>query len=108
MARNNQKAIDYDKIAEMQSFRKLSKKKNKFLWTVTVVFLAIYILLPVLTSYTNILHQKAFGEITWVWIYSLGLFVMVWALAHFYVGRASKFDKEAKDIIDEYERGAAQ
>lgn len=104
---DKQKAnIDYDKIAEMQSFKQLSKKKNTFLWTITVIFLAAYLLLPILTSYTKILHQKALGEITWVWFYSAGLFIMTWGLAHFYVSKANTYDKEAKAIIDEYERGA--
>ena len=103
---NNQKVeIDYDKIASQQSFRHLAKRKNSFLWTMTVIFLALYMLLPILTSYTDILHQKAIGEITWVWIYSLGLFIMTWGLAHFYVSKANKYDKAAKDIIAEYEGG---
>jgi len=95
----NQKAIDYDKIAELESFKKLTEKKNKFLWTLTAIFLAVYMLLPILTSYTNILHQKAIGDVTWVWIYSAGLFIMTWSFAHFYVSRASKFDKEAKEVM---------
>lgn len=108
MGMNQKPAIDYEKISQAESFRKLSKRKNKFLWTVTVLFLAAYMLLPVLTSYTEILHQKAIGDITWVWIYSLGLFIMTWALAHFYVSKANSFDKEAQEIIDEYERGAGK
>lgn len=103
---DNQKTIDYDKIAEMESFKQLTKKKNKFLWTLTAIFLAAYMLLPILTSYTSILHQKAIGEITWVWIYSAGLFIMTWGLAHFYVSRANRYDKDAQAVIDEYERGA--
>lgn len=106
---NNQKpAINYDKIAEMESFKQLVKRKNSFLWTITVIFLAIYILLPILTSFTQVLHQKAIGEITWVWIYSAGLFVMTWGLAHLYVAKATTFDKEASAIIEEYERGVSQ
>lgn len=108
MAKKQDVIIDYDKIAEMSSFKKLSKKKNSFLWSVTVVFLVAYMILPILTSYTQILHQKAVGEITWVWFYSAGLFIMTWGLAHVYVSRAGKFDKEAKEIIEEYERGANQ
>lgn len=69
MANNQQPNIDYDKIAEMESFKQLSKRKNTFLWSLTAIFLIAYLLLPVLTSYTQILHQKAIGEITWVWIY---------------------------------------
>lgn len=103
---NNQKVtIDYEKIASQESFRSLAKRKNSFLWTMTVIFLALYMLLPILTSYTDILHKKAIGEITWVWIYAAGLFIMTWSLAHFYVARANKFDKEAKAIIAEYEGG---
>lgn len=108
MAKENQKTIDYEKIAKMESFRRLSRKKNRFLWTMAVIFFILYITLPILTSYTQVLHQRAVGEITWVWFYSMGIFVMVWGLAHFYVGRANKFDKEAQEIIDEYERGAGQ
>src|SRR5690606_14497005 len=105
MGKNQKPAIDYDKIAAMGSFKQLVKKKNVFLWTITVIFLIAYMLLPILTSYTQVLHQKAIGDITWVWIYSAGLFIMTWGLAHLYVSKANVFDKEAKDIIEEYERG---
>lgn len=100
--------IDYEKISQTESFRKLSRRKNSFLWTMTVLFLAAYMLLPILTSYTTILHQKAIGEITWVWFYSAGLFIMTWALAHIYVSKANSYDKDAKEIIDEYERGVGK
>lgn len=105
VGKNLQKKIDYDKIASQESFKSLSKRKNAFLWTVTAFFFVAYMLLPILTSYTKILHQPAIGEITWVWIYSAGLFVMTWTLAHFYVAKANRFDKEARDIIAEYEGG---
>ena len=108
MAGNVKENINYDKIAEMESFKKLTKRKNNFLWTITVIFLAAYLLLPILTSFTEILHHKAVGEITWVWFYSAGLFIMTWGLAHLYVSKANSFDKEAKAIIEEYERGAVK
>ncbi len=101
MAKNQN--IDYEKIAQLESFKQLAKKKNSFLWTLTVIFLAAYMLLPVLTSYTKILHQPVIGDITGVWLYAGALFIMTWSLAHLYVGRANKFDKEAKAIISEYE-----
>lgn len=102
------KHVDYEKIAQLDSFKALSKKKNAFLWTMTVIFLVVYIILPILTSYTEILHHKAFGEITWVWVYSFGLFGMTWGLAHLYVAKASKYDKEAQAVIDEYNGGAGK
>ena len=105
MGNNQPRKIDYDKIASQESFKALTKRKNAFLWSVTVFFLAAYMLLPILTSYTKILHQPAIGEITWVWIYAAGLFLMTWGLAHFYVAKANRFDKDAKAIIAEYEGG---
>ena len=108
MGNNKKTTIDYEKIASQESFRRLAKRKNSFLWSMTVIFLALYMLLPILTSYTDILHQNAFGDITWVWIYAAGLFFMTWSLAHFYVSKANKYDKEAKAIIAEYEGGQAK
>lgn len=105
MGINQKKNIDYDKIAELESFKSLAKRKNAFLWSLTVIFLGAYMLLPVLTSYTEILHHKAVGEITWVWFYAAGLFLMTWGLAHLYVAKANSFDRDAKAIIEEYERG---
>lgn len=101
----NKSNIDYEKIAQLDSFKALSKRKNSYLWTMTVVFLVAYMLLPVLTSYTDVLHQKAIGEVTWVWLYALGLFIMTWSFAHIYVAKANTFDRDAKAVIQEYEGG---
>ena len=108
MKKNAQQPIDFDRIAASESFKKLARKKSVFLWSFTVIFLILYLLLPILTSYTDILHQKAVGEITWVWFYALGLFIMTWSLAHLYVKKANSFDKDAKNIIEEYERGGSK
>lgn len=104
----NKSIVDYEKIAQLESFKALSKKKNAYLWTMTAIFLIAYMLLPVLTSYTDLLHQKAFGDITWVWIYSLGLFIMTWGFAHLYVAKANTYDKAAKAVIEEYQGGAGK
>lgn len=105
---NNQKNIDYEKIAQLDSFKKLVKRKSSFLWTLTFIFLVAYMMLPVLTSYTELLHHNAFGTIPWVWFYAAGLFLMTWGLAHLYVAKAGSFDREAKAIIEEYERGVSK
>lgn len=38
MAGKIRENINYDKIAQMESFKKLTKRKNNFLWTLTVIF----------------------------------------------------------------------
>ena len=54
--------LDYEKLINTPEFKKLSKRKNKFLLFYSILFTAIYALLPVLTSYTNILENSAIGS----------------------------------------------
>ena len=58
-----------------------------------------------MTSFTTVLDGKAFGDITWVWIYSIGLFVMTWVLCMTYVKKAASFDEDAQKIIEKAKDG---
>lgn len=98
--------INYDKIDRMETFNQFVKKKNTFLFGITITFLTFYILLPVL-AFTPVLQQKAVGSITWVWVYSLALFIMTIILCTLYVKMASKFDKAAAAVLQEYEKAGA-
>ena len=95
--------IDCETLVKMDSFHKLVKRKNGFLFTTTFLFLIAYVLLPIL-AFTDFLQTKAIGEITWVWIYSLSLFIMTIILCTLYGKRAQKFDKEAAAVIAEYKQ----
>lgn len=96
-------SINYDRINEMDSFNKLVKKKNSFLFGTTAVFLFLYILLPIL-AFTPVLQQKWIGNITGVWVYSAGLFVMTVVLCAVYTKMAPKFDQMVVEVLDEYEQ----
>jgi len=98
--------INFDKIDRMETFNQFVKKKNTFLFGITITFLTFYILLPVL-AFTSVLQQKAVGSITWVWVYSLALFIMTIVLCTLYVKMAAKFDKAAAAVLQEYEKAGA-
>ncbi|MFL0583727.1 DUF485 domain-containing protein [Solibacillus silvestris] len=98
--------INYDKIDRMETFNQFVKKKNTFLFGITITFLTFYLLLPIL-AFTSVLQQKAIGNITWVWVYSLALFIMTIILCTLYVKMASKFDKAAAAVLQEYEKAGA-
>lgn len=70
-----------------------------------VFFMLFYFVLPLLTSFTRVLHQKAIGEITWVWIFAFAQFIMVWVLATVYVSKANKFDKHVNMILEKKKSG---
>ena len=96
---------NYTAISESQEFKSLKSKKNKFILPISIFFLLAYIMLPILTSYTTILNANAFGDVAWVWIYSLALFIMTWALCMIYVKKANSFDKEAEVIFEKEKAG---
>lgn len=98
----------YINISNSSEFHSLLKKKTKFILPMTIFFLAFYFILPLLTSYTEILHQKAIGDITWVWVFALAQFIMVWTLAMLYVAKANSFDKDADTIVTKAKRGDYQ
>ncbi|WP_408057469.1 DUF485 domain-containing protein [Ureibacillus terrenus] len=91
----------------MESFNKFVRKKNAFLFGTTGVFLFLYILLPIL-AFTPVLQQKWIGNITGVWVYSAGLFVMTVVLCMVYTKMAPKFDQMASEVLSEYEQGGAK
>ncbi|AKG74240.1 DUF485 domain-containing protein [Salinicoccus halodurans] len=99
------KEIDYEKIAEQPEFKTLLSTRNKFIMPISIFFIIATLLFPVLTGYTTILNNEAFGNISWAWIYALLLFVMVWTLVTIYMKRAKIFDKEADEIIRKYREG---
>ena len=99
----NLTAQDYDKINKSDSFNKLVRKKNTFLFGTTAVFLILYILLPIL-AFQPVLQQKWFGNITGVWVYSAGLFIMTVVLCMVYTKMAPKFDKMVVNVLDEFEK----
>lgn len=92
-------AQEYVNISESAEFKTLVKKKNKFILPMTIFFLLFYFALPLLTSFTKVLHQKAFGDITWVWVFAFAQFIMVWTLVTIYVKKAETYDKDAEVII---------
>lgn len=98
----------YINIANSNDFHSLLKRKNRFILPMTIFFLAFYFTLPLLTSYTKILHQKAIGDITWVWVFALAQFIMVWTLAMIYSAKANSFDKDVDIIISNSKRGDYQ
>lgn len=91
--------LDYEKLVNTPEFKALVKKKNRFLTPYVIFFTLVYALLPILTSYTSILEKSAIGPITWTWIYSGGMFIMVWTLSTIYTKKAAGFDKDAEEIL---------
>ncbi|MDF2067730.1 MULTISPECIES: DUF485 domain-containing protein [Bacillaceae] len=98
-------STNYTAIAQSPEFKELKRKKNRFILPMSLFFFVCYITLPILTSYTTILNVNAFGDVSWVWVYSIALFIMTWTLCMIYVRKANTFDQEANDILEKEKAG---
>lgn len=97
--------IDYALIASQPEFEELLKKRNRFILPISIFFIIATLLFPILTGYTTVLSNEAFGNISWAWIYAFFLFIMVWTLVTIYMKKAKEFDREADEIIKKYREG---
>lgn len=91
--------LDFEKLINTPEFKQLTQRKKAFLTPYVIFFSIVYAILPILTAYTNILEAHAIGYITWTWIYSFGLFIMVWTLSTIYTRKATSFDKDVEEIL---------
>ena len=94
------KKLDYEKIINTPEFKGLVKRKNKFAVPYIIFFTLAYFTLPVLTGYTKILETRAIGWMTWTWVYSFSMFIMVWLFTSIYMNKAKHFDKEVEAILE--------
>jgi uncharacterized membrane protein (DUF485 family) len=106
--KQNQQKFNFESIAKDEGFVQLLTAKKRFLIPSTIIFLFLYFLLPVLTSYSTVLNNPAISSISWTWVYSVGLFIMTWVLCTLYARKALKFDQMAEDLIEKYENEGDQ
>ncbi|QED46684.1 DUF485 domain-containing protein [Cytobacillus dafuensis] len=101
---------DFEKIEQSSQFQELMAAKRKFLVPSIILFFGLYLLFPILISYTNLMDAPAIGEISWAWIYALLLFIMTWVMATIYMKKAAAFDHMAEKIWkeDDLDRREAQ
>lgn len=103
-SRKEKPPIDYNKIVRSSSFQQLMHEKRLFIVPWSIFFLVFYFTLPILTAYSTVLNQTAFGSISWAWIFGAAQFVMTWTLCVIYSKRAAKFDQTVESIKQDVDR----
>ncbi len=91
---------NYQEYIDSPEFKQLMKDKKKFIRPYVIIFFLVYLTMPVLTGFTNILERQVFGWITGTWLYALGIFIMVWVFSMIYVKKSYQFDKDAENVVD--------
>jgi uncharacterized membrane protein (DUF485 family) len=98
---------DYKKVVESEEFQSLLRTKKKFIVPISIFFFCFYLALPLLTSYTKILHTPAIGSITWAWLFAFAQFIMTWGLCILYSKKAVSFDEKSDKILQKLEQGGS-
>ena len=91
----------YTEIVKSEAFRKLMARKKSFILPASLFFLIFYFALPVMTSVSDVLNQKAIGAISWAWLFAFAQFIMTWGLCSLYSRKAEDFDRMVEHIRKE-------
>ncbi len=94
----NWAAIDAD-----PRFQKLHKRKTTFLWSLMIISMVYYFLLPIGTAYfQDIFKIKIWGPFNVGLLFALSQFIVAWVIAAIYANRANtEFDSMAQEIIND-------
>jgi uncharacterized membrane protein (DUF485 family) len=95
---------EWVRVERTPAFKELRRSKKAFIVPATIFFFVFYFTLVFLTAFTTVLSAKAFGPISWAYIYAFAQFPMTWILCHMYLSRANKWD----ELVDRARLQAAE
>ena len=94
--------VDSKRLAATEGFISLIAAKVRFIVPAVVFFIVYYFTLPVLVGYApRLMEKKILGPVNLAYVFALSQFFMAWIIAALYVRAANRFDRQARDIIEE-------
>ena len=94
--------IPWETIAASPRFRELLRAKRRFIIPAMIVFIVYYFALPVLVGYARpLMEKRVLGPVNVAYLFALSQFIMAWIIAALYVRAANRFDRRAREIIEE-------
>ena len=98
----------YSEIAEATAFKELVSRKRAFLVPTVIFVLLFFIMLPILSIFTDVLDGKVIGAISWAYLYAFAQFFLAWIVTFLYWRKANRWDELARKAREEVsERGAS-
>jgi len=94
-------ATDWSAIDADPRFQALYRKKSTFLWSLMIISVIYYFLLPIGAAYFQELFSlKVWGPVNVGILFALSEFVVAWTIAFIYSRRANaQFDAMAREIV---------
>jgi uncharacterized membrane protein (DUF485 family) len=95
------RGVDWHKVASTPRFQNLLRAKRRFVVPAMVIFILYYFALLVLVGYARpFMEKRIFGAVNIAYLFALSQFFMAWIIAALYIRAAAKFDKMARDVVD--------
>ena len=98
------RSVDWDALIRDPRFQGLHQRKVRLLWSLMVLSVVYYFLLPIGAAYFQELFRiRVWGVVNVGLLFALSEFVMAWIIALLYSRRASReFDRLAAQIAADY------
>jgi len=95
------RGVDWQSIASSARFRDLLRAKRRFVVPAMIFFIAYYFALPVLIGYArSFMEKRVWGAVNLAYLFALSQFFMAWIIAALYIRAAARFDRMARDVIE--------
>lgn len=88
-------------VAATPAFGELVRARNRFTIPATVAGFGAYLLVIVLSGFTDLLAGKAAGVLSWTFLLTALIFPLVWLLCGLYTRRAARWDALAAQAVAE-------
>ena len=94
--------VNWQLLAASEKFRHLLRAKRKFIIPAMIFFVVYYFALPMLVGYApHLMAKQVIGSVNIAYLFALSQFFMAWIIAALYVRAAARFDKMAREILEQ-------
>ena len=92
---------EYSGMVETTAFKELVRQKRAFLIPTVVFVVLFFIMLPILSIFTDVLDGKVVGAISWAYLYAFAQFFLAWVVTFIYWRKADRWDELARRAREE-------
>lgn len=92
---------EYSGMVETTAFKELVRRKRAFLIPTVVFVVLFFIMLPILSIFTDVLDGKVVGAISWAYLYAFAQFFLAWVVTFIYWRKADRWDELARRAREE-------
>jgi uncharacterized membrane protein (DUF485 family) len=101
MRQDHLSSAEWDQLATDPQFVSLLQARRRFVFPCTVLFIALYLALPLGIAFApRLMNAPLIGPLTVAYAYGLLQFAFAWVLLALYMFAAKRFDERVHEIAE--------